>query len=310
MYNAKLLGILFAALVVSVCNGKPPRATVTVHVTDSETHLPVPGALAGITFTVPGDKGAAADLLRSGLTDANGDFRATDNTMFYIGVGAQKTGYYKTGLGVDLQPTLKDTYGEDLVVPILLKPIVNPIAMYARKRARLELPIIKEPVGFDLLSFDWLPPYGKGVVADFLFTLTEDPVDKSSKILSLNFSNVDDGIVPVDVDPKQGSALRLPRTAPEAGYEPHWVRVVGTRYAPQENRNYFYRIRTVRDGTKIRSALYGKIYGDIGVDIINSKTALIFLTYYLNPDGSRNVEFDPNRNLFKQLPPMAVVRDP
>jgi hypothetical protein len=310
MYNAKLLGILFAALVVSVCNGKPPRATVTVHVTDSETHLPVPGALAGITFTVPGDRGAAVDLLRSGLTDANGDFHATENTMFYIGAGAQKTGYYKTGVGVDLQPTLKDTYGEDLVVPILLKPIVNPIAMYARRRARLEIPTIKEPVGFDLLSFDWLPPYGKGVVADLLFTLIENLPDKSSKTLSLSFSNIDDGIMPVDGDSKQGSALRMPRTAPEEGYQSQWVRVVDARYAPKENRNYFYRIRTVRDGTKIRSAMYGKIHGDIGVDTINSKTALVFLSYYLNPDGTRNVEFDPSKNLFNELSSREFVRDP
>jgi hypothetical protein len=309
MYNAKLLGILFAALVVSVCNGKPPKATVTVHVTDSETHLPVPGALAGITFTVPGEGGGAVDVHRGGLTDANGDFRAGEDTMPYLAVGAQKSGYYKSGLSVDLAPSLKDTYGDDVVVPILLKPIVNPIAMYARKRARLELPTINHPVGFDLLLFEWLPPYGNGTVADFLFTLTENVPDKSLKTLTLSFSNVDDGIVPIDVDSKQGSALRMPRTAPEEGYQSQWVRVV-THFAPKDNRNYFYRIRTVKDGTKIRSALYGKIHGDISVDTINSKTALIFLNYYLNPDGSRNVEFDPNKNLFTDLPVIERVRDP
>jgi hypothetical protein len=229
--------------------------------------------------------------------------------MPYLAVGAQKSGYYKSGLSVDLAPSLKDTYGDDVVVPILLKPIVNPIAMYARKRARLELPTINHPVGFDLLLFEWLPPYGNGTVADFLFTLTENVPDKSLKTLTLSFSNVDDGIVPIDVDSKQGSALRMPRTAPEEGYQSQWVRVV-THFAPKDNRNYFYRIRTVKDGTKIRSALYGKIHGDISVDTINSKTALIFLNYYLNPDGSRNVEFDPNKNLFTDLPVIERVRDP
>lgn len=281
-----------------------------VHVTNAETGAVVSGALAGVTFTVPANGGGASDVNRSALTDANGDFRVTGETMPYIAVGAQRSGYYKTGLNVDLKPTLKDAYEEELVVPVMLKRIVDPVPMYARKRARLEMPTVNKPVGFDLLSFDWLPPYGGGIVADFVFTLTENPSDKSSKTLSLNFSNLDDGILAVDVDPKQGSALRLPRTAPDAGYEPQWVRVAGTRYAPQENRNYFYRIRTVRDGAKIRSALYGKIHGDIGVDIINSKTAFIFLSYYLNPDGSRNVEFDPNKNLFIDLPVIERVRDP
>jgi hypothetical protein len=147
-------------------------------------------------------------------------------------------------------------------------------------------------------------------VADFLFTLTVNVSNKSSKTLSLNFSNVTDGILPIDIDPKQGSALRLPRMAPDTGYQSQWKREVGTRYAPKEDRNYFFRIRTTEDGALIRSALYGKIHGDIGVDTINSKTALVFLTYYLNPDGTRNVEFDPNKNLFENLPAIEQVRDP
>src|SRR4051794_11983480 len=102
MYNVKFFAVLFAALIVAVCHGKPPRAIVTVHVTNAETGAPLEAALAGISFTVLGDRGAATDLRRSGLTDANGDFRAAENTMFYIGVGAQKAGYYKTGLSVDL----------------------------------------------------------------------------------------------------------------------------------------------------------------------------------------------------------------
>ena len=39
-------------------------------------------------------------------------------------------------------------------------------------------------------------------------------------------------------------------------------------------------------------AWYGKIYGDF-----------FDMVYYLNPDGTRNVEFDPKRNLFKSAKP-------
>jgi len=42
-----------------------------------------------------------------------------------------------------------------------------------------------------------------------------------------------------------------------------------------------------KDG-KVVKALYGKIYGDF-----------FDMVYYLNPDGTRNIEYDPKRNLFK-----------
>lgn len=310
MRNAKFLAVSFVVLLSLVCDARPPKATVTLHVTDAETGEPVAAAVAGITFTIPNGQGGATDVNRTGLTDANGYFRAVDDTMPYISAGARKPGYYKTGVNVDLKPTLKDAYAEELLVPIILKPIVNPIPMYARKHARFEVPRINEHLGFDLISFDWLPPYGRGTVPDFIFTLTENISDTASKTLIITFSNIDDGIAPIDIDPKEGSALRLPATAPESGYVPIWTRVANKRYLPKKEANYFFRIRTVKDGPTIRSALYGKIHGDIGVDTINSKTALIFLTYYLNPDGTRNVEFDPNKNLFKNLSSLEQVIDP
>jgi len=52
---------------------------------------------------------------------------------------------------------------------------------------------------------------------------------------------------------------------------------------------------------KVHKALYGKIHGEIRFDVINSKTAIIIFTYYLNPDGTRNLEFDQKRNLFQNL---------
>jgi hypothetical protein len=302
-----------SALLISagfVFGGGLPKASITVRVTESESLAPVAGAKARIEFTISDGHGGIRSLQRAGVTDAKGQFSATENTLFYIAADAQKSGYYRTSASLDLRPTLNDTYGTPAVISVILKRIGQPTPMYARKRARLEIPIVNKPVGFDLMSFDWLPPYGGGTVADFVFTLTQNISDKLSKTLTLKFSNADDGILPIDVDAKEGSALRLPRMAPEAGYESQWIREVGAHYAPKEGRSYFYRIRTIRDGPRIRSALYGKIHGDIAIDTINSKTALIFLNYYLNPDGTRNVEFDPNKNLFNDLPVMEQVRDP
>jgi len=43
--------------------------------------------------------------------------------------------------------------------------------------------------------------------------------------------------------------------------------------------------------------MYGKIKGKIEFEPRRSKTAKIYLYYYLNPDYTRNLEFDPKRNL-------------
>jgi hypothetical protein len=48
-------------------------------------------------------------------------------------------------------------------------------------------------------------------------------------------------------------------------------------------------------------AMYGKIQGDINISAIRNNTLSIGFTYYLNPDHTRNLEFDPKRNLFQGL---------
>jgi hypothetical protein len=138
------------------------------------------------------------------------------------------------------------------------------------------------------------------------------PYNRDTKLfdatLTLSFSNEDDGIQSVLTDPNNGSELRLPRYSPADGYQPQLVKrtylesadksiVSGTR----EDQNYFFRVRTVKQNGKIVSALYGKILDDVSMDVINSPTAIVMFTYYLNPaPNSRNMEFDPAKNLFKQ----------
>ncbi|MGO9586461.1 MAG: hypothetical protein ACLP2Y_09720 [Limisphaerales bacterium] len=77
--------------------------------------------------------------------------------------------------------------------------------------------------------------------------------------------------------------------------------------------NYFFRGRTALDENgKIKSALYGKIYG--GIKSFGAATNGSFLTIpacYLNPEpNSRNMEFDPKRNLSKNLKPTEGVSAP
>jgi len=205
-------------------------------------------------------------------------------------------------------------------VDVMLKPIINPIAMHARKMGfitvPLELPQKGQPVGFDLMAGDWVAPHGKGSVADLVFTLketipfvrVEDPFDVT---LTISFSNKGDGIQSSLAPINKGSDLRLPRSSPKEGYEQTLVKESGRPSAKKpinsgtrEDQNYFFRVRTVLDEKgRIKSALYGKIFGDITSDVINSKTAFIQFTYCLNPNpNDRNMEFDPKKNLFGTLP--------
>jgi hypothetical protein len=117
---------------------------------------------------------------------------------------------------------------------------------------------------------------------------------------------------------QSGSELKLPRLAPEEGYLAEFATAIGRvpstlgRDDSKAGRSYFFRVRTVRDEKgEIASALYGKIDGEIRVDVINSKTALLLLDYYLNPESkSRNMEFDPKRNLFRTLKSTEQVTNP
>jgi hypothetical protein len=103
------------------------------------------------------------------------------------------------------------------------------------------------------------------------------------------------------------SALHSPHEAPADGYQPEWIQTelkrpgeptVANRDA---NRNYFFRIRTVLDQNgKVKSAIYGKIYGDF-----------LQFRYYLNPAAnSRNMEFDTKRDLVTHLRPVEQVKAP
>ena len=67
------------------------------------------------------------------------------------------------------------------------------------------------------------------------------------------------------------------------------------------NRNYFFRVRTVKnDEGNIVSAYYGKIYGDF-----------MQFSYYLNPTpNDRNIEFDPKQNLISSLDALEQVSAP
>ena len=105
-------------------------------------------------------------------------------------------------------------------------------------------------------------------------------------------------------NPPKEAGIKL-RTAPETGYEPMRVCWTGrmSRTECKDNssdeRCYFFRIRTEFDELgKIKSAIYGKIYGDF--KIVGKKNGIkgVSFLYYLNPNlNDRNLEWDRRHNL-------------
>ncbi|HTR43604.1 MAG TPA: hypothetical protein VMH87_18480, partial [Pseudomonadales bacterium] len=250
-----------------------------------------------------------------GMTDMNGIFSASHtDSSWDLAITAKKTGYYTTRIGHELYvpgqfDASKVAANRNTTMTFLLKKIEKPIPMQA-KSLNTHVPDLDKHVGYDLMLGDWVSPYGKGVNADINFMGHFDKRDggESDFTLTVTFPKSSDGIQEFTVpDTEKGSGLRSPHEAPTEGYQSQWVqfdnrkprRPIKTNRDPHHN--YFFRVRTVADDKgNIVSAHYGKIYGDF-----------MEFKYYFNPTpNDRNVEFDPTKNLIKNLKPLEEVKEP
>ncbi len=249
-----------------------------------------------------------------GYSDANGYFTAYANASAKIGFTVKKEGYYRS-FGQFEYKEIKDGNWEprnpELIV--VLRKIVNPVPMYARDTTKsdLEIPVIGKEIGFDLVEYDWIAPYGKGKHADLIFKIDKRFANNYDfdTTLTITFLNKFDGIQLFKEDRrKNGSEFKLLRTAPEKGYQHKLVRNIRSSSDKRiendcsDDDNYFFRIRSKVLNGKLVQAMYGKIQGGICPEPRNSKSARILFAYFLNPDYTRNLEYRPGENLFKDLP--------
>lgn len=260
---------------------------------------------------------------KRGTTDSEGKFEASGSGNGHISYGASKKGYYQSYYTYDF-PGMASTGSQKRDFSIVLRKIENPAPMYARntKLAPIEIPVIGKDVGFDLVKFDWVVPYGRGSESDMIFHLERLPVvtrQNYTAALSIKFSNKYDGIQKHLELRKDGSQFKLPRYAPETGYEQKLdLQESFTTDGPDklnfnfhaEDLNYIFRIRSVEKDGKLEKSMYGKIRGTIDFSAMRTKTAKIYFYYYLNPDYTRNLEFDPKHNLFGVLPDRERVTEP
>jgi len=298
------------ALVFMVLSSKVlalPTAKFTLLVVD-EYGIPIQGANASLSFMKPKKIGWGGDTYYiEGKTDKKGFYSGAGATQRYTIYGADAKGYYGTSFDYKAFTGVSGVLGFRKWQPwnptlkVVLKKIKNPIAMYAYSTNWIDIPKNNEFIGYDLVKHDWVSPYGKGVVKDFLFKITySDNSDSKIRNFSLNFPNALDGIQPFLTKDNKGSALNSAHQAPENDYkstliqERVWKNGRSTStYRRDDGTNYYFRVRC--DNDKPDSCLYGKIYGNIefGKNILR-------LQYYLNPSiGDTNIEFDPKQNLFK-----------
>ena len=244
----------------------------------------------------------------TGETDTNGLCAIEGITHMDMWYSMEKSGYYETEgrclFGQVEPPVINNCWQPwNPTNTVVLKPIKHPVPMYV-KSVRTEIPVENKPVGFDLEKGDWVAPHGNGIHGDILFKLYRDLKSwqdyRSS--LTIAFPNKGDGIQNIYVTHEGGPKLAMPYSASQDGYTTNlfFEESNGNYQEEREDQNYVFRVRTVLDENgKVVSALYGKIHGNILFDVRGSETASLLFTYYLNPTSNdRNIEFDPEKNLF------------
>jgi hypothetical protein len=304
-----LIGI-FTTVAGVVGNGyELPLAKVAIRVID-ENGKAVTDAKVELGFDGP---------LTRGVTDINGMFVA-EGPCNISGMGSRilKDGYYQSSAEIpkfhDYDKVLNRWEPWNKTYNVILRPIVNPIPLFS-KTVQVNVPVLGKHCGYDLEIGDWVAPYGKGLTADFIFTVNKNMKNESNFDTKgeLTFSDSLNGLQPAAISEiTSNSIFRWPRQAPENGYEAEFhLRYTlsvdsGTMvrsFKPRtEWEGYFFRVRsTVQDG-KIISANYGKIRGGIELEPRGTSTCAITFTYYYNPTPlDRNLEWDARRDLFTKL---------
>lgn len=193
----------------------------------------------------------------------------------------------------------------DALYTVSVKRIKQPVPMYA-KNVLVPIPRQDTPLGFDLERGDWVEPYGCGRISDFVFQFHKegDRMENLAAELTLGFSGSQDGLIHVP-KPKRTSELASEYQAPADGYAPKWTGWFGPaagKKAWVPDQNGYFRIRTQTDDAgRLTNAWYGKLYDNFRVTALITSEPHLKFTYYVNPSGERNVEFDLTRNLLRGL---------
>ncbi len=322
---------IIAWLCIFICGSslvaaEAPSVRLTVHVITADGQ-PVSGIGIGVGGGLSTPDGQYPSKA-NGFTDTKGNFTATIACRDgIVGAFARGHGYYEAKVdtfrlyrlgqaGMEAKNAMRTGRWDpwERIIDVVIKPVTNPVPMYAKRVACL-LPAKDAWLGYDLQKGDWLPPYGHGEQADFEFIYqghVESNLNYDGK-LSLRFPGAGNGIQAFAQDQTVSSEFRMPYEAPQDGYAASWswrnARTTENKpgaistFVDEKflGRNFIFRVRSILDsrGNIIR-ANYGKIHGPFLLDPRgDNDCGYVEFIYYYNPDVSRNLEFDPKRNLFR-----------
>jgi hypothetical protein len=310
-------------------------ASVKLRVSD-DAGSPVTNAAVDGCFLDISQSGARTSF--QGVTDTNGIFLAKGDTVLGVYARFARDGFYPSTVKKTIEYTRRaDGKGYERIdrwnreIPILFKPIRNPIPMYAKaveyvqmrknSKDRIGPYTLSSLVAYDLLKGEMLPPDGRGTVPDmeFKWKMAIGATNRIGRALEydtlceIRMPNAVDGIcrgIPDGAkgeNRNEGSAYISAYEAPATGYTnaiSFYRNIRGTKAESNDDQHYLYyfRIRTqTNEMGQVTNALYGKIYGQINGNF----------AYFLNPTpNDRNVEFDPKRNLFTNLGEFEQVHRP
>ena len=268
--------------------------------------------------------GSTIDKLKHLKTDSKGIVSFHGRTPFAgAGCDITKKGYYETrGYSgkMILNRVLNQWEPWNKTQTAVLKKIKKPVAMYAQATPYLKFPVLGELIGYDLEKGDWMAPYGKGLNSDLIFSFKHEYQTNRKFFASalISFKNELDGIQIYEKSENLRSQFHWPYEAPLEGYQKNLDKFISSNwngkqghlhniidrdgsyqnglYREKKDTYYIFRIRTVLDvNGKIISAKYGKIQGDFQL----SRGGHLQFTYFLNPTGTRHLEFDMRKNLFE-----------
>jgi hypothetical protein len=296
--------------------GCEPKARLTIRTVD-DLGNPVPGATVDVAFEHHLNPNSFT--LKSGVSNAQGEFTAEHRTSGYITYGADKSGFYSSNGKWEtiVQPKGGKWSPWNPTIDLVMRPILSPVPLLTKTIELRDVPIIGEGA-FDVVKGEWLPPLGKGTSPDFRFEWKGEwrGINDNEGELALSFSNPGDGLIPQPYSYNSGSELRLFHKAPAEGYADsrrwrdefknppdHPVRIVVSDV--REDIAYFFRVRMITNSSDGNiTALYGKIEGDIAYFGAGRRGSGLRFKYYLNPTpNDRNLEYDGTNNLFDARQP-------
>ena len=311
--------ITLAGIANVTANDGHADTMVTVKIVGEDSQ-PIENVNVSIGFLCIGKENSTG---QKGLSDSQGKYSASGKSYCGdVSFSAVKDGYYETleaKMIKNSQDKIEQKNGKwqpwNPTYEVVLKKIINPVPMYA-KLVDTKIPELNKDLSFDFIVGDWVAPYGKGKDRDVTIKFEGYFKDGNNwqENLYFKFSNSGDGIqsyVIENYEVDRGSEFQMPRNAPLDGYTNPFELlrkredgVIGDNLKQKAGQCFFFRIRSKVDAQgNIIEAMYGKIRSKI---VTHPREPYIKFTYYLNPDKTRNLEFDPKKNLFTLEKPTDV----